>query len=93
MPSDVSVMLAAMRNDILVVDGGTVKVLGTVDFHFNVYSLPGKSNARWGGILNSKKKKKWCVHTHTSRVGEVEEVLWEKHAFWLSKTIMIFPTC
>ena len=34
--SDVSAMMAAMGNDIFVIDGGMVKVPGPVYFHFNV---------------------------------------------------------
>jgi fatty aldehyde-generating acyl-ACP reductase len=34
-PSDVFVMVAAVRNDILVNDGGMVDVPGPVNFHFN----------------------------------------------------------
>jgi len=34
-PRDVSAMVAASRDDILVIDGGMVDVPGPVDFHFN----------------------------------------------------------
>lgn len=44
-PRDVSAMLAAARNDILVIDGGMVDVPGPVDFHFNFGFPPGKSYA------------------------------------------------
>jgi fatty aldehyde-generating acyl-ACP reductase len=44
-PRDVSAMLAATRNDILVIDGGMVDVPGPVDFHFNFGFPPGKAYA------------------------------------------------
>ncbi|RPH62585.1 MAG: shikimate dehydrogenase [Chloroflexi bacterium] len=44
-PRDVSVMVAAARNDILVIDGGMVDVPGPVDFHFNFGFPPGKAFA------------------------------------------------
>ena len=44
-PRDVSVMVAATRNDILVIDGGMVDVPGSVDFHFNFGFPPGKAYA------------------------------------------------
>jgi fatty aldehyde-generating acyl-ACP reductase len=44
-PRDVSAMVAAARNDILVIDGGMVDVPGPVDFHFNFGFPPGKSYA------------------------------------------------
>ena len=44
-PRDVSAMVAAARNDILVIDGGMVDVPGPVDFHFNFGFPQGKSYA------------------------------------------------
>jgi predicted amino acid dehydrogenase len=44
-PRDVSAMVAAVRNDILVIDGGMVDVPGPVDFHFNFGFPEGKSYA------------------------------------------------
>jgi predicted amino acid dehydrogenase len=44
-PRDVSAMVAAARNDILVIDGGMVDVPGSVDFHFNFGFPPGKAYA------------------------------------------------
>ena len=38
-------MVAAARNDILVIDGGMVDVPGPVDFHFNFCFPSGKSYA------------------------------------------------
>ncbi len=42
-PRDVSAMVAKVRNDILVIDGGMVDVPGPVDFHFNFGFPPGKA--------------------------------------------------
>ncbi len=44
-PRDVSAMVAAARNDILVIDGGMVDVPGPVNFHFNFGFPPGKAYA------------------------------------------------
>jgi fatty aldehyde-generating acyl-ACP reductase len=44
-PRDVSAMLAASRDDILVIDGGMVDVPGPVDFHFDFGFPPGKAYA------------------------------------------------
>lgn len=44
-PRDVSAMVAAARDDILVFDGGMVDVPGPVDFHFNFGFPPGKAYA------------------------------------------------
>jgi predicted amino acid dehydrogenase len=44
-PRDVSAMVARMRDDILVIDGGMVDVPGHVDFHFNFGFPPGKAYA------------------------------------------------
>jgi fatty aldehyde-generating acyl-ACP reductase len=44
-PRDVSAMVAASRDDILVIDGGMVDVPGSVDFHFNFGFPPGKAYA------------------------------------------------
>lgn len=44
-PRDVSVMVTAVRNDILVIDGGMVDVPGPVNFHFNFGFPPGKAYA------------------------------------------------
>ena len=41
-PRDVSAMVAAARDDILVIDGGMVDVPGPVDFHFNFGFPAGK---------------------------------------------------
>ncbi len=44
-PRDVSALVAASRDDILVIDGGMVDVPGPVDFHFNFGFPPGKAYA------------------------------------------------
>jgi len=44
-PRDVSAMLAAARDDILVIDGGMVDVPGEVDFHFDFGFPAGKAYA------------------------------------------------
>jgi fatty aldehyde-generating acyl-ACP reductase len=44
-PRDVSAMVAAVRDDILVIDGGMVDVPGPVNFHFNFGFPDGKAYA------------------------------------------------
>lgn len=44
-PRDVSAMVAAVRDDILVIDGGMVDIPGPVNFHFNFGFPPGKAYA------------------------------------------------
>jgi fatty aldehyde-generating acyl-ACP reductase len=44
-PRDVSAMVAAARDDILVIDGGMVDVPGPVNFNFNFGFPPGKAYA------------------------------------------------
>jgi predicted amino acid dehydrogenase len=44
-PRDVSAMVAARRDDILVIDGGMVDVPGSVNFHFNFGFPEGKAYA------------------------------------------------
>jgi predicted amino acid dehydrogenase len=44
-PRDVSAMVAAARDDILVIDGGMVDVPGNVNFHFNFGFPEGKAYA------------------------------------------------
>ncbi|HET7144117.1 MAG TPA: hypothetical protein VFI68_08875 [Anaerolineales bacterium] len=44
-PRDVSAMVAAVRDDILVIDGGMVDVPGAVNFHFNFGFPEGKAYA------------------------------------------------
>lgn len=44
-PRDVSAMVAAARDDILVIDGGVVDVPGPVDFHFDFGFPAGKAYA------------------------------------------------
>lgn len=44
-PRDVSAVVAASRDDVLVIDGGMVDVPGPVDFHFDFGFPPGKAYA------------------------------------------------
>ena len=44
-PRDVSAQVAAVRDDVLVIDGGMVAVPGAVDFHFNFGFPPGMAYA------------------------------------------------
>lgn len=44
-PRDVSKLVAAQRDDVLVIEGGMVEVPGPVDFHFDFGFPPGKAYA------------------------------------------------
>jgi predicted amino acid dehydrogenase len=44
-PRDVSALVAAQRDDVLVIEGGMVDVPGPVDFHFDFGFPPGKAYA------------------------------------------------
>lgn len=44
-PRDVSARVAAVRRDVLVIDGGMMEVPGPVDFHFNFGFPPGNAYA------------------------------------------------
>ncbi|MFQ5615431.1 MAG: shikimate dehydrogenase, partial [Anaerolineales bacterium] len=44
-PRDVSAQVAAVRDDVFVIDGGMVDVPGPVDFHFDFGFPPGKAYA------------------------------------------------
>lgn len=44
-PRDVATQVAAVRQDVLVIDGGMVEVPGPVDFHFDFGFPPGKAYA------------------------------------------------
>jgi len=87
-PRDVSAMVAAARDDILVIDGGMVDVPGTVDFHFN-FGLPlGKAYACMAETIALALEGRFEDYTlgkHLTRE-RVEEVaaMAKKHGFRLS---------
>ena len=87
-PRDVSAMVAAARDDILVIDGGMVDVPGPVDFHFNFGFPPGKSYACMAetiALTLEGRFENYTLGKHITRE-RVEEItaIAEKHGFRLS---------
>ena len=87
-PRDVSAMVAAVRDDILVIDGGMVDVPGPVDFHFNFGFPEGKAYACMAETIALALEGKFEDYTlgkHLTR-GRVQEIdkIAKKHGFHLS---------
>lgn len=87
-PRDVSAMVAAARNDILVIDGGMVDVPGRVDFHFNFGLPPGKAYACMAETMALALEGRLEDYTlgrviTRQRVAEITAMA-EKHGFRLS---------
>ena len=87
-PRDVSAMVARVRDDILVIDGGMVDVPGPVDFHFNFGFPPGKAYACMAETIALALEGRFEDYTlgkHITRE-RVDEIgsLAKKHGFRLS---------
>jgi predicted amino acid dehydrogenase len=87
-PRDVSAMVAAARDDILVIDGGMVDVPGPVDFHFNFGFPAGKAYACMAETMALALEGRFEDYTvgkeiTLEKVREIT-VLAEKHGFRLS---------
>jgi len=88
-PRDVSAMVAAARDDILVIDGGMVDVPGPVDFHFNFGFPHGKAYACMAETialtLDGRFEEDYTLGKEISRA-RVEEIsaIAKKHGFRLS---------
>ena len=87
-PRDVSAMVAASRDDILVIDGGMVDVPGPVDFHFNFGFPPGKVYACMAetiALALEGRFEDYTIGKHITRE-RVEEIgsIAKKHGFRLS---------
>jgi predicted amino acid dehydrogenase len=87
-PRDVSAMVAAVRDDILVIDGGMVEIPGPVDFHFNFGFPPGNAYACMAETMALALEGRFEDYTlgkHITRQ-RVEEItaIAEKHGFRLS---------
>jgi fatty aldehyde-generating acyl-ACP reductase len=87
-PRDVSAMVAAARQDILVIDGGMVDVPGPVDFHFNFGFPPGKAYACMAETIVLALEGRFEDYTLGKKISRerVEEisVMAKKHGFRLS---------
>jgi predicted amino acid dehydrogenase len=87
-PRDVSAMVAAVRDDILVIDGGMVDVPGPVDFHFNFGFPAGKAYACMAetiALALDGKFEDYTLGKHLTRerVEEIDQIA-KKHGFHLS---------
>jgi predicted amino acid dehydrogenase len=87
-PRDVSAMVAAVRDDILVIDGGMVDVPGAVDFHFNFGFPAGKAYACMAETIALTLEGRFEDYTLGKQLtrARVEEVgaMAKKHGFRLS---------
>jgi len=87
-PRDVSALVAAQRDDVLVIDGGMVDVPGPVDFHFNFGFPPGKAYACMAETMALALEGRFEDYTvgkeiTLERVQEITMIA-EKHGFRLS---------
>lgn len=87
-PRDVSRRVAAMRQDVLVIEGGMVDVPGPVDFHFDFGFPPGKAYACMAetmALALDGRVEDYTLgkHIELSRVREIEGIA-VKHGFKLS---------
>jgi len=87
-PRDVSAMVAAVRDDILVIDGGMVDVPGPVDFHFNFGFPAGKAYACMAETIALALEGRFedytlGKHLTRARVEEIDMIA-KKHGFRLS---------
>jgi fatty aldehyde-generating acyl-ACP reductase len=87
-PRDVSVRVAQVRDDVLVIEGGMVEVPGPVDFGFNFGFPPGKSYACMAetmALALEGRYEDYSVGKHISldQVHEIGEIA-TRHGFRLS---------
>ncbi len=87
-PRDVSAMVAAVRDDILVIDGGMVDVPGPVNFNFNFGFPPGKAYACMAETIALALEGRFedytlGKHLTRQRVEEIDRIA-KKHGFRLS---------
>lgn len=87
-PRDVSAMVAKVRNDIFVIDGGMVDVPGPVNFHFNFGFPPGKAYGCMAETIALTLEGRFEDYTvgkdiTLERVNEITAMA-EKHGFRLS---------
>jgi fatty aldehyde-generating acyl-ACP reductase len=85
-PRDVSAMVAAVRDDILVIDGGMVDVPGPVDFHFDFGFPEGKAYACMAETMALALEGRFEDYTIGKEITLEREItaIAEKHGFRLS---------
>lgn len=87
-PRDVAAAVAAVREDVLVIDGGMVETPGEVDFHFDFGFPPGKAYACMAETMALALEGRFEDYTlgkniTRQRVEEITEIA-ERHGFRLS---------
>ncbi|GAB4581586.1 MAG: polysaccharide biosynthesis protein [Anaerolineales bacterium] len=87
-PRDVSTRVAAVRDDVLVLDGGMVDIPGPVNFHFDFGFPPGKAYACMAETMALALEGRFEDYTlgknlHLEQVNEIETIA-NKHGFRLS---------
>jgi len=87
-PRDVSLQVAAMREDVLVIDGGMVEVPGSVDFHFDFGFPPGKAYACMAETMALTLEGRFEDYTlgkelELEKIKEITDIA-DKHGFRLS---------
>jgi predicted amino acid dehydrogenase len=87
-PRDVSTQVAAVRDDVLVIEGGMVEVPGPVDFHFDFGFPPGKAYACMAETMALALEGRYEDYTITKEVSieqalEIGEIA-ARHGFRLS---------
>jgi fatty aldehyde-generating acyl-ACP reductase len=86
-PRDVSAKVAAVRDDVLVIDGGMVAVPGAVNFNFNFGFPPGMAYACMAETMALALEGRYESYTLGKRitVNQVEEIarIADKHGFKL----------
>jgi predicted amino acid dehydrogenase len=87
-PRDVSARVAAVRDDVLVIDGGMVDVPGPVNFHFDFGFPPGKAYACMAETMALTLEGRFEDYTlgkdlRPEQVNEIETIA-NKHGFRLS---------
>lgn len=87
-PRDVSARVAALREDVLVIDGGMVEVPGQVDFHFDFGFPPGKAYACMAETMALALEGRFQDYTLGKEIrrAQVEEItqIADRHGFRLS---------
>lgn len=87
-PRDVSVQVAAQRDDVLVIEGGMVDVPGPVDFHFDFGFPPGKAYACMAETMALALEGRYEDYTVTKEVSleQAQEIgaICARHGFRLS---------
>lgn len=86
-PRDVSAKVAAVRDDVLVIDGGMVAVPGPVDFHFDFGFPPGMAYACMAETMALALEGRWESYTLGKNLSaaQVEEIarIAARHGFRL----------